>query len=577
MKKILILVLTLLAMTMLFSFPAFAGESDAVLKVQYDSETKEFSVFDDGWNFAMETAKTGKEVTVTLLKDWIAEDGQFTDEFINGAGFDYDAIYFADDVKMTLDLNGHTIDRGLTGGEPNGEVMFINDDATITIKNGTIKGGCSTNGAGGIHIENANVTLLDLVFTDNVVGNDDGAALQHTDGGELYIKNCRFENNRGTVSGFDVCGTVFLSDVDKVVIEDSYFANNTNIDYGAGIYASCVGTLQVKNCTFENLNAGDRGGAIWVGGYGHKLYAYNCTFKNNSSGNYGGAIYADAARLIIDDSTFTGNYADWDGGAIYLDGTAQSTNSVNSELHRCTFDGNGAGLDGGALFCNIGTLDIVNTTSVYSYGCTFENNKAEGQGGAVYVDPNCTFRLFSDDVSGKPSIIKNNVAGNCGGGVFVEEHWLEICWQLILKGEVYVYDNVSSEGADDVYAEDGYSVGISGEITSPAGSIGIRIADVEEGLAATFSDEIRTPSIAPFFANNEGYKMTSKKSDYGAIHMHMTKSAVAGSIFGEGSLTMTILIVSVLALVSSCVCIFMIADVKKKLVPANTTKTESEE
>ena len=178
MKKILILVLTLLAMTMLFSFPAFAGESDAVLKVQYDSETKEFSVFDDGWNFAMETAKTGKEVTVTLLKDWIAEDGQFTDEFINGAGFDYDAIYFADDVKMTLDLNGHTIDRGLTGGEPNGEVMFINDDATVTIKNGTIKGGCSTNGAGGIHIENANVTLLDLVLTDNAVGNDDGAALQ---------------------------------------------------------------------------------------------------------------------------------------------------------------------------------------------------------------------------------------------------------------------------------------------------------------------------------------------------------------------------------------------------------------
>jgi hypothetical protein len=116
------------------------------MKVQYDSETKEFDVFDDGWNFAMETAKDGKEVYVTLLQDWIAEDGEFTDDIFNGAGFDYDAIYFAADVTMTLDLGGHTVDRGRTGSWANGEVMFINDDANVTIKNGTIKGGFSGNG-----------------------------------------------------------------------------------------------------------------------------------------------------------------------------------------------------------------------------------------------------------------------------------------------------------------------------------------------------------------------------------------------------------------------------------------------
>ena len=140
MKKLLTILMTICLMASVLSISAFAAEEE-VIKVQYGSEAKGFSVFEDGWNFAMEQANDGKEVYVTLLKDWTATDGQFTDDFRNGAGFDYDTIYFADDVKVTLDLGGHTIDRGLTTTEQNGEVIFINDDANVTIKNGTIKGG----------------------------------------------------------------------------------------------------------------------------------------------------------------------------------------------------------------------------------------------------------------------------------------------------------------------------------------------------------------------------------------------------------------------------------------------------
>ena len=206
-------------MASLLCITAFAEEANSVIKVQYDSEVLEFSSFEDGWNHAMETAKTGKEVYVTLLTDWIATDGQFTDDFINGAGFDYDAIYFAPGVKITLDLGGFTIDRGLTSPELNGEVMCINKSANVTVKNGTIKGGYSNNGAGGIHIKNATVHLENLVLTNNRVRDDDGAALQHVDGGELYMKNCRFENNDCENRGLNICGTVFLYDVDKVYID----------------------------------------------------------------------------------------------------------------------------------------------------------------------------------------------------------------------------------------------------------------------------------------------------------------------------------------------------------------------
>ena len=56
-----------------------------------------------------------------------------------------------------------------------------------------------------------------------------------------------------------------------------------------------------------------------------------------------------------------------------------------------------------------------------------------------------------------------------------------------------------------------------------------------------------------------------------------TRAKSVGSIFGEGSVAM---IVSLLAIVTSGVCIFLIVDMKKKLVPAATNKaveTEDEE
>ena len=63
MKKIFALVLTLLVVTSLFYVTAFAADDQSVIKVQYDSETKAFDNFEDGWNFAMDQANDGKEAS----------------------------------------------------------------------------------------------------------------------------------------------------------------------------------------------------------------------------------------------------------------------------------------------------------------------------------------------------------------------------------------------------------------------------------------------------------------------------------------------------------------------------------
>ena len=583
MKKFFAILMAICLMASLLCVPAFAAGSSAVMKVQYGSEVKEFSVFDDGWNHAMEQAKKGKEVYVTLLADWKAEDGQFTDDFLNGAGFDYDAIYFADDVTITLDLGGHTIDRGLTTAEANGEVMFINDGANVTIKNGTITGGYSDNGAGGIHIEGANVSLIDLVFTGNRVHNDDGAALQHVGGGELYMKNCRFVDNDCTDTGFDVYGTVYLNGVDKVLIEDCYFADNDDIDYGAGIYASDVDDFQIKNTTFENLHAGDRGGAIWIEGMDNKVYIYNCKFNNNSAGNYGGAIYSQA-ELYVYDSEFNGNQADWDGGAIYLDAETGDQGSICSYFYRTIFDKNHAGWDGGAIFCNTkGNVVSSTSGSAKAYGCTFTGNSAEDEGGAVYVNSEASFDFASDEETGKPGSMTGNEAREAGGAIF-QDNFSDVEARIRMSGEVYVKDNVSSLGKDDIYLVSGYELYIK-DITSPKGSIGIRLDSDDGGRAATFLDGNTILSCEAFFADNEGFEIViGEKITYSITGntsepcVDMVKSAsAAGSIFGEGSLSM---IIALLALIASGVSIFLIVDMKKKLVPAaanNVAETKDEE
>ena len=553
---------------------AFAAESTAVMKVQYGSEVKEFSNFEDGWNFAMEQANDEKEVYVTLLADWKAEDGQFTDDFLNGAGFDYDAIYFADDVTITLDLGGHTIDRGLTTAEANGEVMFINDGANVTIKNGTITGGCSDNGAGGIHIEGANVELIDLVFTGNRVHNDDGAAIQHVDGGELYMKNCRFVDNDCKNKGYDIYGTIYLDSLDKVRIEDCYFSSNDNIDYGAGIHASEIEDFEIKNSTFENLNAGDRGGAIWIGDC--KLYIYNCKFNNNSCGNYGGAIYSDTSELYVYDTEFKGNGSDWDGGAVYLTaGDGMESGMAPSYFYRCTFDGNRAGWDGGAIYACGSFMGLL--TGATTYGCDFINNFAGGDGGAVCTALDCRFEFYSDKETGKAGTIKNNSAGELGGGVYQGKNA-----PIKLGGKIYASGNVSSEGNDDIHITEGYSVEILESITSPDGSIGIYFKNVKGGRLAKWKNESITVNSKAFFFNNREFDVKLEQTQENTMGYKgplyilklVQKAPAVGSIYGEGSLAM---VVAITALIASAGAIVVSVSSKKKAVPATSNNIEESE
>ena len=235
---------------------------------------QDYTNFEDGWNAAMKYAQSDKmenydRVVVDFFADWeAADDGTFTDDwFINGTGFSCNTIYIKDDVRVTLNLNGHTIDRDLDEYEHDGEVIYIDEDADVIINDGTITGGWSCNGAGGIHIHDADVVLNNVNVIDNTVEDDDGGAIALYDGAVLTMNGGSIANN---------------------------LVKSVNVTwvYAAGVYVS-NSTASFHNVTFRNNHSG-----------GRTEYERD---QSETYSTYGAAIHVNQGTVTIDECKFYDN------------------------------------------------------------------------------------------------------------------------------------------------------------------------------------------------------------------------------------------------------------------------------
>ena len=297
MKKLFAIVLTICALSSVLCVPAFAAEpanklpapaAGVVLRVsalQRDGVSalliKDYDNFEDGWNEAMVHAKNSRanRIIVDIYADWNADkEGNFTDDWINGPGFDNDTIYIPDGARLTINLNGHTINRGLTEDRNDGEVIFINDDADVIINNGTITGGYSNSEGGGLYIEGgANVTLNNVNIVGNRIYNDDGAGIYMYGGSKLTVNGGSFENN--TTDG-----------------------NNQNRYYGGAVYVE-ESTAKFANVVFKNNQCKDDGAAIYSDE--GKVTIEGCTIDGNNAQR--SIIYAEESEFHVGSSNFINN------------------------------------------------------------------------------------------------------------------------------------------------------------------------------------------------------------------------------------------------------------------------------
>ena len=294
-----------------------------------------------GWEAAIDLARSSKEmkakgfirVVVDLYADWTAVKGEFCN---SGDGFNWDAIYFPADVRVTVNMNGHTIDRGIRDAyQYNGEVMYIDEDADVIINNGTITGGYSCNGAGGIHInDDAKVTLNNVNVVRNKVQDDDGGAIALYDGATLIM-------NGGSISNNDITRT------------DAFGAAGPM--YGGGIYAE-DSTVVLKSVTIANNYCADNGtyGSA-IGARESSVSMERCSVFDNDLGmkNAKGKIWTSPFLICTEDSTLT--------------------------IKATTFRHNGGrGRDGSwtaaTSFEPYAVLGLYNSELVMSDGCKFTDN-----------------------------------------------------------------------------------------------------------------------------------------------------------------------------------------------------------
>ena len=279
MKKFILFLLSVCVLATALCVSAFAAEapaSDVVVRVsalKKDGTTvvlNDYKSHAEGWSAAMTLADNKTEmknndydrVIVDIYADWTAgKDGEFCD---SGKGFNYDAIYFEDGVKMTVNLNGHTIDRNIRDDyQYNGEVMYIDKKADVIINDGTITGGWSCNGAGGIHInDKAYVTLNNVNVVGNRVEDDNGAGIALYDDATLIMNGGSIRDN---IADMTIVATIF----------------GRETAYGAGIYAE-ESTVILENVTIQNnqfLNLLSKGAVIYA--EDSDVTLNNCTVVSN--------------------------------------------------------------------------------------------------------------------------------------------------------------------------------------------------------------------------------------------------------------------------------------------------------
>lgn len=201
-----------------------------------------------------------------------------------------------------------------------------------------------------------NFTVIGIRFTNATAsattygGQLSGSAI-FVKGGNLYLENCTFDNNNASESG----GAIYVN-------------KGMNLNTGAQYTA----TAKIINCVFTNNTAKYDGGAIGI--YCSDLTIINTAFISNTA-KYGGAIgypLMSTGKLSIYNCSFIKNNGLNRGGAICDEiSTSLSSFIVTNTL----FDGNTA-LNGSAIYGCCANI---------SY-CVFTNNIASEIGGAVYFE-----------------------------------------------------------------------------------------------------------------------------------------------------------------------------------------------
>lgn len=357
--------------------------------------------FEDMWNLAAQNYGS----IVTLCADVTAKNGSFGD----GIGFESGAILVPQDAEITLELSGHTLDRGLvrnTISIPQGKGSVILVKGTLhlmgggALGNGTITGGKETErpdsyerfGGGGINVAGTGtLNMSGGTITGNEAYHGGGVYVA----GRFTMTDGEITSNLSTNNG----GGVYLANGASGTSEALFDMRGGRISDNK-VKASTYNTQDSCNGGGVYIEAHDRNDTTYAKFtmYGGEISGNSCTSTDN---NQSGSSWSGGGVCVGDDNTFemTGgkicsNNASG-GGGVMVYGTATIS---NAEISNNTAS-NGGGIE---------TAGPSYAPKLTLRDTTITGNIATGKGGGIF--PGDAF-----DVSGTVIIHDNNVQSNFQG------------------------------------------------------------------------------------------------------------------------------------------------------------------
>lgn len=293
-----------------------------------------------------------------MLDDWNASFG--------AKAFDH-RLYFPSDCNATFNMHGHLFDRDRVytdaGGDEDGELIYVDTGATLTVNGGTAAGEDRLHDR--VH-----------VFTDV----------------EQESTNDRFIDVYGGCltggNGYDGAGGIFIDSGKEVTLND----------------VTIAGCMANWSFWYSGDHSG-YGGAIIITEGSTKLTMKNCRITGCLAEEDGGAIFCSQGRddvsIALDNTSIDHNYANSDGGGIDIDGVHGSISAKNgSAISSNKSEGYGGGV---YLWNDDATLkaDVLG-------GLSKNSNEAE-EGGGVYVE--------EENETLKNLIVNSNKVSGAVGGI----------------------------------------------------------------------------------------------------------------------------------------------------------------
>lgn len=282
-------------------------------------------------------------------------------------------------VTTTIIDGGGTVT--LDGGGTN-RIFKVDSWRSLSVRNLTLKNGYSVPAVAGDQPDaysggaivggyRSSLEIFDSTFQDN--RSSSGGALYIGSDATLTIVRSTFSGNAswyggaimGMLSGLTVVNSTFTSNSVTRTPNNTFGQGGAITTDGARLKSlveggiGSGGTLSICGTAFRNNSSQDGGGGVWLWSYApDNIIVKNSAFENNTTQGHGGA-----GRISVGFTDFSHQ-----GGLMTTPGTI---NVIGS-----SFLGNSAQANGGALYVDCyGACNVVNST--------FHGNSASGVGGAI--------------------------------------------------------------------------------------------------------------------------------------------------------------------------------------------------